>query len=62
MSDRSPFRVMCQMWGVEKAGEKCREMGITVPEDAAREQEEQDQAALTALKNIAKIMWRDDDA
>ena len=61
-NDRSPFRVMCQMWGVEKAVEKCREMGIPVPEDAAREQEEQDRAALTALKNIAKIMWRDDDA
>ena len=60
--DRSPFRVMCQMWGVKNAVEKCREMGIPVPEDEVREQEEQDRAAREALKNIVKRMWRDDDA
>ena len=60
-NDRSPFRVMCKMWGVEKAVEKCREMGIPVTEDEVREQEERDRAIRSALRGFAKQTKEDDD-
>ena len=33
MNDRSPFRVMCNLCGVDTAIKKCREMGVSVTEE-----------------------------
>ncbi len=60
-NDRSPFRVMCKMWGVKKAIDKCREMGIPVTEDELREQEEADRAIRSALRGLANRMKEADD-
>lgn len=61
MADRDPFRVMCEMWGVEIAVEKANEFGIKISQaeiDAQKKTQEQRfqnaRMALGALRNEAK--------
>ena len=53
MSERehAPFRVMCEMWGVETAIKKAKQLGIQVPQEAIEEQRAKDER----MKNL----WKD---
>ena len=46
-----PFRVMCEMWGVETAIKKAKQLGIQVPQEAIEEQRAKDER----MKNL----WKD---
>jgi hypothetical protein len=53
MSERenAPFRVMCEMWGIETAIKKAKQLGIPVPQEAIEEQRAKDER----MKN----WWKD---
>lgn len=53
MSERenAPFCVMCEMWGVETAIKKAKQLGIPVPKEAIEEQRAKDER----MKNL----WKD---
>lgn len=52
MSERenAPFRVMCEMWGIETAIKKAKQLGIPVPQEAIEEQRAKDER----MKNLWK--------
>lgn len=52
MSERenAPFRVMCEMWGVETAIKKAKQLGIQVPQEAIEEQRAKDERMKNAWK------------
>ena len=56
MADHDAFRVMCDMWGVETAVEKAKEIGIKVSQeeiDAQKKTQQQKfQNALRALGTL----------
>lgn len=58
MADHDPFRVMCNMWGVETAVKKAKEFGIDVSQEEIDAQRQKDKKtlgeALDALKNLLK--------
>lgn len=58
MADRDPFRVMCDMWGVEIAIKKAKEFGIDVSQkeiDAQRQKDKKSLGeALDALNNLLR--------
>lgn len=60
MADRDPFRVMCDMWGVEIAMKKAKEFGIDVSQEEINAQRQKDkkhrEEALEALNS-----WRKND-
>ena len=41
--EKMPFRVMCEMWGVETAIKKAKQLGIPVPQEAIEEQRAKDE-------------------
>lgn len=49
--EKMPFRVMCEMWGVETAIKKAKQLGIPVPQEVIEEQREKDER----MKNL----WKD---
>ena len=54
MADRDPFRVMCDMWGIEVAVKKAKEFGIDVSQEEIDAQRQKDKKVLDALKNLFK--------
>lgn len=46
----APFRVMCEMWGIETAIKKAKHLGIPVPQEAIEEQRAKDER----MKNLWK--------
>ena len=52
MSERehAPFCVMCEMWGIETAIKKAKQLGIPVPQEAIEEQQEKDERMKNAWK------------
>lgn len=58
MADRDPFRVMCDMWGVEIAMKKAKDFGIDVSQEEIDAQRQKDKKslgeALDTLKNLLK--------
>ena len=54
MADRDPFRVMCDMWGVETAVKKAKEFGIDIFQEEIDAQRQKDKKVLDALKELCK--------
>lgn len=54
MSERenAPFRVMCEMWGIETAIKKAKRLGIPVPQEAIEEQREKEERMRNAWKAL----------
>ena len=54
MSERqnAPFRVMCEMWGIETAIKKAKQLGIPVPQEAIEEQREKEERMRNAWKAL----------
>lgn len=52
MSERenAPFRVMCEIWGIEIAIKKAKQLGIQVPQEAIEEQRAKDERMKNAWK------------
>ena len=52
MSERehAPFCVMCEMWGIETAIKKAKQLGIPVPQEAIEEQRAKDERMKNAWK------------
>lgn len=52
MSERenAPFRIMCEMWGIETAIKKAKKLGILVPQEAIDEQREKEERMRNAWK------------
>jgi hypothetical protein len=48
--ENAPFRVMCEMWGVETAIKKAKQLGIQVPQEAIEEQRAKDERMKNAWK------------
>lgn len=48
--EKMPFRVMCEMWGVETEIKKAKQLGIPVPQEAIEEQRAKDER----MKNLWK--------
>lgn len=48
--EKVPFCVMCEMWGVETAIKKAKQLGIPVPQEAIEEQREKDERMKNAWK------------
>ena len=44
MTEHDPFRVMCDMWGVERAIKKAKEFGIPIRQEVIDEQERKKKA------------------
>lgn len=49
--EQGVFRVMCEMWGIETAIKKAKQLGIPVPQEAIEEQRAKDER----MKNL----WKD---
>lgn len=52
MTERDPFRVMCDMWGTERAIEKAKEFGIPISQEVLDEQERKKRAFDAIWKSI----------
>lgn len=50
--EHDPFRVMCEIWGIETAIRKAKELGIPVPKEVIEEQRAQDER----MKNLWKAL------
>lgn len=48
--EKMPFRVMCEMCGVETAIKKAKQLGIPVPQEVIEEQREKDEGMKNAWK------------
>ena len=51
---RDPFRVMCDMWGTERAIEKAKEFGIPISQEVLDEQERKKKAFDEIWKSLLK--------
>lgn len=54
MTERDPFRVMCDMWGTERAKEKAKEFGIPIRQEVLDEQERKKKAFDDIWKSLIK--------
>ena len=54
MADRSPFRVMCNMWGLDIALEKARSFGIAVTEEEIQAETKKNRDAARNLSSIIR--------
>ena len=58
MSERNPFRVMCAMWGVERAVRIAKQIGLDVPEKEVAEQMAHDREFMS---NVIHAIKGDDE-
>lgn len=56
MADCDPFRVMCDMWGIETAVEKAKKFGIDISQKEIDAQCQKDKKALDASISYIKSM------
>lgn len=52
MTDRSPFRVMCDMWGVDVALEKAKLFGLKVSEEEIQAEKKKEDGFYNALSEM----------
>lgn len=62
MSERehAPFCVMCEMWGIETAIKKAKQLGIPVPQEAIEEQRAKDERMKNAWKSFLNAVNEQD--
>ncbi|MBP5461923.1 MAG: hypothetical protein J6Y20_07350 [Lachnospiraceae bacterium] len=53
---RSPFRVMCDMWGVDKAIQKAKAIGLEVSEEEIAEQRAEDARFIESISAAIKAV------
>lgn len=52
MTDRSPFRVMCDMWGVDVALKKAKQFGLEVTEEEIQAEKKKSTDVMNALSEM----------
>ena len=52
MTDRSPFRVMCDMWGVDVALKKAKQFGLEVTEEEIQAEKKKNTDTMNALSEM----------
>ena len=61
MTDRSPFRVMCDMWGVDVALKKAKQFGLEVTEEEIQAEEKKYRNAINDLSALIRSIKGDDE-
>lgn len=61
MSDRSPFLVMCDMWGLDAALKKARQFGLNVTEKEVDEAKQKEKKIADGLHDLARAFRRNND-
>lgn len=61
MPDRSPFRVMCDMWGVDVALKKAKQFGLKVAEEEIQAEKKKSTDAMNALSELIHAIREGDE-
>lgn len=60
MTDHSPFRVMCDMWGVDVALKKAKQFDLEVTEEEIQDEKRKSTDAMNALSEIIRTIREGD--
>lgn len=61
MTDRSPFRVMCGMWGVDVALKKAKQFGLEVTEEEIQAEKKKNTDTMNALSKMIHAIREGDE-